>query len=253
MIRVRTQTRSTMPPTNPILQKLHEVVLEVPPIINAYRRMRDFAKRDPVVTAAYRKLFERRRLTLPTVAAETIAPEVGSVVLPTFHPLFAGEDAPLADMLFLLTVAKGRRARRILEVGTYRARTTLALHNNCPEAHIVSYDIQVLDSHYRQALQGIANVELRHASFAASADILRNEPAFDLVFVDGSHAFEHVIEDSKLAMEILALSGVAIWHDYRHNDYFTTGMRVPEALDVLSRSHAINAVQGTTCAVWVKQ
>ena len=61
---------------------------------------------------------------------------------------------PLADMLFLLNAAKARQAKRILEVGTYRARTTYALHLNCPDATIVSYNIQVLDGEYRRRLSG---------------------------------------------------------------------------------------------------
>ena len=240
-----------MPPTHPLLQKIHEIALGVPPVINAYRRVRDFSRRDPIVTATYRKLFERGRLSLPTIAAESVAPQVESVVFPAFHPLFAGEDAPLADLLFLLATAKGRRARRILEVGTYRARTTLALYRNCPESHIVSYDIQVLNSPYRQALTGIANVDLRHASFADSAEALLLEPPFDLVFVDGSHRLDHVVDDSKLALKIVSRDGVVIWHDYRHNDYFNSEMKVPEALRTFNSTHPIKAVRGTTCAVWM--
>ena len=45
----------------------------------------------------------------------------------------------------------------------------------------MSYDIQTLDSAYRRLLAGKANVELRHASFAASAAALRRESPFDLI------------------------------------------------------------------------
>jgi len=227
-------------------------VSAVPPLINGYRKVRDGCKTDPVVMAFYRKIFDRGRLKLPPIEAEKLSPESGSVQLPVFYPLLAGEDTPLMDLLFLLNLAKGRRAGRILEVGTFRARTTCALHLNCPEAAIVSYDIQVLDSPYRRALLNTPGVELRHASFAGSAAALRREPPFDLIFVDGSHEFEHVVADSRLALELLAPGGILVWHDYRPNDYYNNGLRVPEALEVIRQNVAVYAVPPTMCAVHFK-
>jgi predicted O-methyltransferase YrrM len=228
---------------------MHQAASRVPPLINSYRRVRDFTKTDPLVTAIFRKTFERNRLTLPIVEPEMLSSEAGLVVFPTSHPLFASMDAPLNDLMFLLNLAKGRKVKRILEVGTYRARTTLAFHLNCPDAVVVSYDVQVLDSPYRKSIEGNPRIFLRHASFSGSAETLRNEPPFDLIFVDGSHRFAHVLEDSRLALECVETGGVVIWHDYRTNDYANDEMRVPEALDVVRRDFPIFAVVGTTCAV----
>jgi predicted O-methyltransferase YrrM len=203
--------------------------------------------------SVYRKLFERNRLKLPRRPAEAFGPPAGVIELPALYPLYIGEDTPLNDMLVLLNLARGRKARRILEVGTYRARTTCALYRNCPDAIIVSYDIQVLDSPFRRELLKAPNVELRHASFAASAETLRREPPFDFIFIDASHSFEHVLEDSRLALELLADNGVIVWHDYRLNDHpFEKGFRVPEALDVIAQSVPVYSVPGTLCAVHVR-
>lgn len=241
-----------MPPENPVLRQLHRAASTVPPLLNAYRKVRDGCKTDLLITALYRKIFDRGRLKLPLMAAEKLAPESGSVQFPVYYPLFAGEDAPLADLLFLLNLARGRHARRILEVGTFRARTTCALHLNCPEATIVSYDIQVLDSPYRRALVNPPKVQLRHASFAGSAPALRQEPPFDLIFVDGSHQLEHVVEDSRLALELMADDGIIVWHDYRPNDYYNNGLRVPEGLEIIRQTAPVFAVPHTTCAVHFK-
>ena len=241
-----------MPPTNPVLRQLHRATSAVPPLINCYRKVRDVSKSDPLATALYRKLFDRGRLRLPLIEAETLAPESGEIKFPVSYPLLAGEDAPLLDMLFLLNLAKGRRVKRILEVGTYRARTTAAFHLNCPEAFIASYDIQMLDSPYRRALLNQPNIQLRHASFADSAGALRKEPPFDLIFVDGSHRMEYVIADSQLALEILAPGGIIVWHDYRPNDYRTPELRVPEGLETIRQTVPVFAVKHTTCAVYAK-
>jgi predicted O-methyltransferase YrrM len=201
----------------------------------------------------YRKLLDRGRLTLPSIAAESLAPAAGTVQFPLEYPLFAGEDTPLEDMLFLLNLAKGRKAGRILEVGTYRARTTLAFHLNCPEAEIVSYDIQALESPFREVLRAAPGVQLRLASFIESAPALRREERFDVIFVDGSHFFEHVIADSRLALELVSPKGIIVWHDYRPNNHARQNeLRVPEALAVIRRDTPVFAVPRTMCAVHVR-
>jgi predicted O-methyltransferase YrrM len=241
-----------MPPTNPVLRQAHRAALAFPPLIHSFRRLRDYCQHDPLITAIYRKVFDRSRLHLPVIELETLSPENGSIQLPAFYPLLAGEDTPLMDMLFLLNLAKGRQVRRILEVGTYRARTTCAFHQNCPEATIVSYDIQVLDSPYRQAMQPFPQVEFRHASFADSTAVLKKEAPYNLIFIDGSHRLEDVIADSRLALEVLAPGGIIVWHDFRPNDYCTRELRVPEGLDIIRQTVEVFAVQHTTCAVHIK-
>lgn len=241
-----------MPPQNPVLRQLHRVACAVPPLINGYRKLRDGCKTDPLVAAFYRKVFDRGRLKLPVIEAESLAPETGTIQLPVLYPLLVGEDTPLSDMVFLLNLAKGRKARRILEVGTFRARTTCAFHLNCPDATVVSYDIQVLDSAYRRALCDQPNVQLRHASFVESAGQLRREPPFDLIFVDGSHQLDDAVADSRLALELLTGNGIIVWHDYRPNDYYNNGLRVPEALEIIRQTVPVFAVAGTLCAVHVR-
>jgi predicted O-methyltransferase YrrM len=199
--------------------------------------------------SVYRKLTEHRRLKLPSRPVEAFGPPAGEIELPVMYPLSGAKDTPLHDMLVLLNLARGRKARRILEIGTFRARTTYALHLNCPGAAIVSYDIEILDSPFRGELLKTANVQLRNASFAASAETLRKEPRFDFIFVDASHRFEHVIEDSRLALELVDPNGIILWHDYRANDFpFDEGMRVPEALNIISEKTPIYAIPDTYLA-----
>lgn len=237
---------------NPVMRQVRKVAQACPPLINSYRRLREYCKADPLTTAIYRKVFDRNRLHLPLIELEKLCPASESIVFPIHYPLLAGEDTPLMDMMFLLNLAKGRQARRILEVGTYRARTTWALHLNCPEADIVSYDIQVKESRYRQATESSPRVQLRLGSFAEAGEVLLKEQPYDFIFIDGSHQIEHVLADSRLALKIMASNGIIIWHDYRSNDYHTPHLRVPEALDILRSEVPVFAVAHTTCAVHAK-
>lgn len=232
---------------------LKQLVHACPPALRLARKIKEAKRHDPLVQSLHQKLFERGRLTLPKISPDEFVADGGAVNIPLLHPLFAGEDAPLIDLLFLLGFARTRAPRRILEVGTYRARTTWALHLNCAEAEIVSYDIQVLPSAYRMRLEKIPRVQLRHRSFTDSREILLKESAYDFIFIDGAHDVRSVERDSALAFEILARGGAIVWHDYRYNGYATDELRVPEALDVISRERPILHVSGTTCAVYVSE
>ena len=234
-------------------KKLKGIYLKTPVIPSLWRGFKRFLQKNPFVNLIYTGVFEAGKLYLPCICEETLCPASGSILFPVQYPLNAGEDAPLEDTLFLLNLAKGRKARRILEVGTYRARTTYAFHLNCPDAEITSYDIQNLNSRYRDMLMQEPRVSLRLESFQEAEEKLKREKQYDFIFIDGSHKVEDVVRDSLLAFEILANGGVIIWHDYRTNGYFTPLLRVPEGLNRLPAKYKIYGVQGTTCAVFEKK
>ena len=236
-----------------MLKHLKKIYLSTPIIPSIWRGLKKIVQNDPLATTLYTRVFENGKLSLDWVCPETLCPPTDSILFPVQYPLHAGEDAPLADMLFLLNLAKGRKARRILEVGTYRARTTYAFYLNCPEAEITSYDIQNLKSKYRDMLVLEPRVSLRLESFQEAEEKLKREKQYDFIFIDGSHKVDDVVRDSLLAFKIVANGGVIIWHDYRTNGYFTPLLRVPEGLKRLPAKYKIYGVQGTTCAVFEKK
>jgi len=236
-----------------MFNELKDIYLKTPVLPGIWRGFKKFLQKKPFVNLIYTKVFETGKLNLPWVCEETLCPASGSISFPVQYPLYAGEDAPLVDMLFLLNLAKGRKARRILEVGTYRARTTYAFYLNCPEAEITSYDIQNLSSKYRDMLMQEPRVSLRLESFQEAEEKLKREKHYDFIFIDGSHKVEDVVRDSLLAFKIVADGGVIVWHDYRTNGYFTPLLRVPEGLKRLPAKYKIYGVQGTTCAVFEKK
>lgn len=236
-----------------MLKHLKKIYLSTPIIPSVWRGLKKIVQNDPLATTLYTRVFENGKLSLDWVCPETLCPPTDSILFPVQYPLHAGEDAPLADMLFLLNLAKGRKARRILEVGTYRARTTYAFYLNCPEAEITSYDIQNLKSKYRDMLVLEPRVSLRLESFQEAEEKLKREKQYDFIFIDGSHKVEDVVRDSLLAFKIVANGGVIIWHDYRKNGYLTELLKVPEGLARLSQKEHIRGVKGTTCAIYEKK
>lgn len=215
-------------------------------------RIPDSLKRFPIIEATYNVLCNFGRLNLPVIAPERLVTSYEDIVIPMASPLSADLDAPSADLFFLLSLARTARPRRILEVGTFRARTTCALKLNCPDAAVVSYDIAEIESPYRSRVLKQPGVELRLGSFAEAGPVLLAEEKYDLIFVDGSHTYDDALADSRIAIQIVSPGGFVVWHDYRRNIPVTHSIRVPEALDrlVAEKGCAIQHVLGTTCAIY---
>jgi predicted O-methyltransferase YrrM len=215
-------------------------------------RIPDSLKRFPIIEAVYNVLCNFGRLNLPSIAPERLVTNYGDIVIPMAAPLSAGLDAPAADLFFLLSLARTAMPRRILEIGTFRARTTCALKLNCPDATVVSYDIAEIQSPYRSRALKQPGVELRLGSFSNAGPALLAEEKYDLIFVDGSHTFDDALADSRIALQIVSPVGFVVWHDYRRNIPVTHSIRVPEALDrlVAEKGCAVHHVLGTTCAIY---
>lgn len=131
------------------------------------------------------------------------------------------------DLDALLSLATG--ARRILEFGTARGDTTLALARHCPQAEIVTVDV----SRGTVAPGTFQECDLRHASeigvaFRGQPEAHRitqflcdaREPYHfhwpcDFVFVDGWHSFEGVAKDTLAALAMVKRGGKIVWDDRR--------------------------------------
>ncbi|MFA6175282.1 MAG: class I SAM-dependent methyltransferase [Phycisphaerae bacterium] len=203
----------------------------------------------PVLSSIWKAIFERRKLILPRLSASELGLDGGLVSVPGIKQSDYMEDAYLEDLLFILQISKFRNAKRILEVGTYRAKTTYAFFVNCPNAFICSYDIRVVPSDYRNILDASSRVSLRIGSFAESEEQLLAEDLYDFIFIDGSHRLEDVLRDSEIALRILAKRGVIVWHDYRKSGFISPDLQVPEALHLLQKQVKVFCVADTNCAI----
>jgi predicted O-methyltransferase YrrM len=119
----------------------------------------------------------------------------------------------------LLRLARGRR--RVAEIGTGTAWTTIALALDDTRREVVSYDPIVRPE--RTWYLELAGVSAR------SRIELRDEPGeagppagaapFDFVFVDGSHERERTIATWRAWKDALAPGGVIAFHDWENPEY----------------------------------
>jgi hypothetical protein len=179
----------------------------------------------------------------------------------------ANGNVNLAELAVLAQAAAAvRPGAPIVEIGTFDGRTTLNLAVNAPDAsRVVTLDLPPADS----AAFALAPGERQYvdkpapgARFRAAAppwadaaqritQVLGDSATFDwspwrgqagLVFVDGSHAYEYVRQDSQTAFALLAPGGMVLWHDYGRWEGVT------RALDELEteRSLGLRHVRGTS-------
>jgi hypothetical protein len=68
------------------------------------------------------------------------------------------------------------------------------------------------------------------------------------VFVDGSHAFEYTLSDTKEAIKMVRKGGVIIWHDYGLWKGVTRALEEIERKDNMG----LRNIAGTSLVYWRK-
>lgn len=173
------------------------------------------------------------------------------------------------ELVVLSGLVRALKAKSIFEFGTFDGRTTRNLAANLPSDGSV-WTIDLQESSMTDLAIPIDPQELKYVAKERSGERYRGTPeegrivqlygdsgkydfsrlfgAFDFVFVDASHAYPYVINDSLIALELLSPNGGTIaWHDYGRWDGVT------RALNDLQKNHpyfrdAVR-VQGTTLAM----
>jgi hypothetical protein len=72
---------------------------------------------------------------------------------------------------------------------------------------------------------------------------------FDLIFIDGSHAYSYVVSDSEKALYMLKPGGTILWHDYR-GPWQAEG--VYKALNELSKRLPLRHIASTSLVIYTR-
>lgn len=173
------------------------------------------------------------------------------------------------ELVVLNGVVRASQAKSIFEFGTFDGRTTRNLAANLPADGRV-WTIDLPQSSITDLAMPIDRQELKYVEKEQSGERYRYTPeegrivqlygdtgtydfsrlfgSFDFVFVDASHAYRYVINDSLIALELLRQNGgIIAWHDYGRWDGVT------RAIHDLQNHHPyfrdVVKVQGTTLAL----
>jgi predicted O-methyltransferase YrrM len=121
---------------------------------------------------------------------------------------------------FMASIIKMGKYMTVLEIGVFEGETTQHLIKALPKGgQYVGIDI----NDYRTDATKLYMAEGGKAIdfiLGNSLEELNNLPKnhFDLIFVDGDHSFEHVIQEFKLVEKLVARGGVIVYHDTIHLD-----------------------------------
>jgi len=158
-------------------------------------------------------------------------------------------STPLVDVFVVLKAAIGFQSKRILELGSYRGDTArLLAENTGPDTKIVTVDVEPKHGAAYRGLDIERKIQRKVGSISRA--LFEKDEKYDFIFVDANHDFNSVMNDTKVAFEVLAEEGVILWHDYCLDSYFHGRCGVPEALNEYAKQYPIVAIRGTWVGIY---
>ncbi|MDO9464983.1 MAG: class I SAM-dependent methyltransferase [bacterium] len=145
-------------------------------------------------------------------------------------------NVSLYELIVINSLIQSYNPSKLFEIGTFNGRTTCNMSANCsPESTVYTLDLpkdrinftklpivngekiyikkNVIGCRYLGTDYEKKIVQLFGDS--ATFDFSQFFNKIDFVFVDGSHSYEYVLNDSKKAIKLLRNRlGVILWHDY---------------------------------------
>jgi hypothetical protein len=82
---------------------------------------------------------------------------------------------------------------------------------------------------------------------SATFDYTPYEASCSMVFVDGSHAYEYAMSDTRAAMKLVRPGGIIVWHDYGVWEGVTRALEEIERREHLGLRH----IAGTSLVFWI--
>lgn len=227
-----------------------------------------------------RAAFPRVEFPIRTIRLEEFDPtftsdELGPTLQTEVNFIGTGDGVPFgtSDLEAWILAVLARRATRMFEFGTATGRTAyLWARNGAATAKVTtltlapeqlpSYSAGATDTEEstqtalresaftRFLYTGTPEAERIEQLFADSKqfDERRYSGQFDLIFIDGSHAYSYVKNDTEKALRMLSTGGVLLWHDYR-GPAAPTG-DVFKFLNELSESFPLVHLQGTAIVAY---
>jgi hypothetical protein len=174
--------------------------------------------------------------------------------LTLLEPLGTAGNVTLLELLVIASLARCANPPVAFEIGTFDGRTALNIAANLSqEGKVYTLDLPKSDigrTRFTLALgeRKFADKESSGAKFAgtefaskieqlygdsATFDFTPYEHRSGLVFVDGSHAFEYVLQDTATALRLASVEKAFIlWHDYQPD--------WPDVIRALNRAYETN-------------
>jgi predicted O-methyltransferase YrrM len=176
------------------------------------------------------------------------------------------------ELKVISNLVKKWNPKRIFEIGTFQGRTTLNMAlNTAQETEIITLDLPA--DELQSTKMDIEEGEIRYVKKEVSGERFLGHPAaakirqvygdsasfpfdeysnsVDLAFIDGSHAYEYVLNDSEKIFSVMRKGGLIIWHDY--TNWPGVWMALNELFENDKRFGGIRHIGGTSIAILTVQ
>lgn len=157
---------------------------------------------------------------LPIVELNQLLPEVNETIEPF---AFLGGGSLPTDLLLLKGLAKQYPECFYFEIGTWRGESASNIASITPNVYTLNLTNEALiqlgyDEEYLKQ-QGLFSNKFKNIThLRGNSTNFDFSPYFgkcDVVFIDGDHRYEGVLNDTKIAFKLLKDdNSVIVWHDY---------------------------------------
>ena len=183
-----------------------------------------------------------------------------------YEPQDVNGNVSLLELCVINKIVAESQPSRMFEFGTFDGRTTLNLAAVSPvDAKVFTIDLPA--SEMEQTAKPLVAAEkilidkpgsgarYAHSPFSSKIQQFYGDTAtfdfspyfgsIDLVFIDASHAYDYVLNDSEIALKLLRKEGgIVLWHDYGVWEGVSRALNDLASRD--SRFRDIQHVQGTS-------
>jgi predicted O-methyltransferase YrrM len=209
----------------------------------------------------------REPVELPAVPASSLAPPSGLIDVREMDAVDGNVSE--RELITISRLVQAVAPHTLFEIGTFDGRTTLNLAANSPiDAKV--YTIDLPQASIDSSVAPIHAHEVRYADKSESGsrykgtdvekkieqlygdsgtyDFSEFYSGIDFIFIDGSHTYEYVINDSLHAFQMLRTGkGTIVWHDYGRWDGVTRALN--ELKRLKPEFAGLRWIEGTTLAV----
>jgi hypothetical protein len=191
----------------------------------------------------------RRRYSFPTISLGDLVKGRQPLILDLRDwdsDLRAGD---FMDSLTIASIARALEPALYWEIGTGDGRTALLIARNTPDASLIctldpGFPEDVVKGSVFRGRPEATKIR-QFGDYSERFDFTPWHGMAGLVFVDGSHEFKHVSNDSEVAFKLIAPGGWILWHDVAID-----APGVAKALKQCSRAGRIEAISGTRYALY---
>ncbi|MGC4128187.1 MAG: class I SAM-dependent methyltransferase [Bergeyella sp.] len=228
------------------------ILLQQPSLINIILNDNDIRKRK--FLQKYPNLF-----ALPQIEIKDL--HQPAEIVETF--LLDGSSM-ITDLQLLVTLAKRKEVNSYFEIGTWRGESVFNVAkeiDDCNTLNLSEEEMKAMGWNPKYVeLHGILskrNPKILHLhGNTKNFDFAGLQKKYDLIFIDGDHTYEMVLNDTKKVFaHLLHENSIVVWHDYAYNPQKIRYEVFQAILDGTNKENHrfLYHPKNTMCAVFIKE